>query len=181
MATARLKFDEQEKTVVIFFKDGGESKSFRDKLEFFEALNDFVKNEKLTMVEANAFLHLGLTLKDFPDGEGNTFFSSTEYIGDVIFPFLQQEPTWLQLFSHLFEDVCQSKVLEKPLFRVCGCGKHGMIVFKLEDDGPLISDVLYTKIAATHAVHVSKRKLNLSADDVQSLFQAIRSSSLPDI
>ena len=46
----------------------------------------------------------------------------------------------------IFPDLTPDTVTEKPIFKMCPCGGlHGMILFKTDKEGALISSVLLSK------------------------------------
>ncbi|MFA7315352.1 MAG: hypothetical protein WC059_00930 [Candidatus Paceibacterota bacterium] len=172
MANAKLIINPAGLNARIVFANNEPPILFETQKQLFSALPDLVSEKKITQLEAVEIFKTAIYSKDFPvdllDDDHEELLSMSQ---DILMGFL---------FNKIFGDTDFDESSD-PIFKACGCGKHGLIVFGFSKaDQIILSGVILSKQEGLMCVSLYEKEKGLNSKHVEKLRREILDSKLPD-
>jgi hypothetical protein len=194
--TAYVEFNSSATTATVIFSDGTKSKPYASTFEVLNALPLFIKERKLNGKQSDTIKEALAAEKRFPIGDNKDmelltfltsgssievheglYFGPTSSLGteDVVYEMMRT-----QLFYALFSDIVDNETqIDEPLFRICNCGNHAMIVFKNDTRGWITSGIIVSKKFGLDSIDEYKKENSLNLSYEITLQNQITDSPLP--
>ncbi len=177
MANAKLIINPARLNARIVFANNGTSILFETQKQLSSALPDLVSMKKITQLEAVEIFKTAIYSKDFPvdiEGEDEHTNVSEGFLDNM------DEMLMSALFQKIFGNM-KLDASSEPLFKACGCGKHGMIMFGVDEKGEaMLSGNITSKHHGLMFVTLHEEKFGLHSKYVEKLRREILSSTLPE-
>lgn len=177
MANAKLIIDPSGLIARIVFTNSEQlPMPFETQKQLFSALPDLVFLKKITQLEAVEIFKTAIFSKNFPIDtieEDHYAEAHTEH------PLPFENMMIHLMFQKIFGDI-EFNVSSEPLFKTCDCGKHGMIVFGIDEKNEVIlSGNILSKQEGLLSITMYEDEVGLPSKYVEKLRREILSSSLP--
>ena len=191
-----LKKSHNGASVTIVFADGTESEPYSSQLSFVDGVPELVKTGKLTQQEADTICVDLMQEKNLPVGgeedlgffealfSGNTPGSDQHFGFNLVVVQFTNRPTPLEVFKSLFPEITPDTEINEPLFRVCECGTHALILYKYDsaDEAFILSSDIYSRRQARNCVEAyEKENTDFTPRQKKKLIDEINNSSLTEI
>lgn len=177
MINARLVINPAGLNARIVFANNEPPILFETQKQLFSALPDLVSEKNITQLEAVEIFKTAIYSKDFPvdvEGEDEHTNVAEELLDNM------DEMLMVSLVQKIFGDM-NFDASSEPLFKTCSCGKHGVIMFGVNDkDEVILSGNITSKHHGLMFVTLHEEKFGLHSKYVEKLRREILSSTLPE-